>query len=269
LHRKSVHYTREDGSTILIEVTSSALQDSEVNRISGVVLSISDRSLELRYKRKIKDSAVLFTALLVALCVWNFVYALWDYFGKPIPGDVLSKIMTIGLFAVCIIGRNRYHFYLREVGLTIKNGKKAILMDIIIAVILVGLLVVAKVIIMNFVPGYFDPSEPFIRWNVYPISEYFIYSGTALLQEIIARGFIHQSMKGILPEQHVNITSILVSSMLFGAFHIHLGLTYMVFAVIFLSSMGLIYNRQHNIWGLTIIHYVLGMAIGLLGYVAY
>ena len=60
--------------------------------------------------------------------------------------------------------------------------------------------------------------------------------------------------------------AIVVSSLVFGALHLFLGLIYMLGAVVLLGGMGVLYRRQNTIWGLCIPHYVLGMALTFLGF---
>ena len=60
--------------------------------------------------------------------------------------------------------------------------------------------------------------------------------------------------------------SIMVSSLVFGVLHIAYGLPYMVGASLLLGVLGVFYHRQGNIWGLCIIHYVLGEVATFLRY---
>jgi len=269
LHRKTVSYTRNDGTKSMLEVTSTALLDSEGGSVSGVILSFADRSREYSLKQKIEDSAVLFTFFISVICVWVFIVEVWKALGEPVPGNVMSKLMIFGLFILVVLARQKLHFSIFDAGLSLKNAAKPILTDCVISAVLCLLLAGAKVVIMKIQPGFFDSAKPFVIWDKYPLSEYIIYFVSALIQEIGIRGFVHESMTRILPRKHVAVSSILLSSLMFGALHLHLGLFYMAGAALLLSSMGVIYNRQRNIWGLTIIHYVLGMVIGLLDFVAY
>ena len=58
--------------------------------------------------------------------------------------------------------------------------------------------------------------------------------------------------------KHSSIVAILLSSLLFGAVHIAHGFMYMVAAIVLLGALGGLYEKQQNIWGVTIIHFVLG-----------
>ena len=76
-------------------------------------------------------------------------------------------------------------------------------------------------------------------------------------------------MRRIIPGQYSEGLSVLLSAVMFGALHVHVGFVYMIGATALLGVLGLIYRRQNTIWGLCIPHYVLGMLLGLLDFVAY
>ena len=56
--------------------------------------------------------------------------------------------------------------------------------------------------------------------------------------------------------KHSSIVAILLSSLLFGAVHIAHGFMYMVAAIVLLGALGGLYEKQQNIWGVTIIYFV-------------
>ena len=55
--------------------------------------------------------------------------------------------------------------------------------------------------------------------------------------------------------------------LLFGAVHLGHGFMYMAGAIVLLGSLGGMYEKQRNIWGVTIIHYVMGEAGTCLGFI--
>ena len=58
-----------------------------------------------------------------------------------------------------------------------------------------------------------------------------------------------------------------MSALVFGVLHIAYGLPYMLGAALLLGVLGILYHKQGNIWGLCIIHYVLGEVATFLRYV--
>ena len=81
------------------------------------------------------------------------------------------------------------------------------------------------------------------------------------------RGVIHENLRRIFVGKHSEAMAIVVSSLIFGALHIHRGFIYMIAATALLSIFGVLYRRQNSIWGLCIPHFVLGEIIWFLGYV--
>ena len=268
VHRSLFPYVRPDGTQKMFEVTSAALQEDESDG-SALLLSISDRTEETRLRTRIEDSAAIFTGLLCALCGWNFVYAMWDYFGHPFPGDILSKLMLVLLLIPVLLLRRHLHLTPDDMGLRLRSAGRVIAIDAGVTVLCLALLCTVKLLIMRLLPDYFDPALPFVRWDKYPPDEYIVYAISVLLQEILSRGIVHELLRRMMPGRNVELGSILVSSALFGALHIHLGLVYMCSAALLLGALGIVYNRQKSIWGLCIVHYCLGWAIGLLDFVAY
>ena len=68
--------------------------------------------------------------------------------------------------------------------------------------------------------------------------------------------------------KNATMAAIILSSLLFGAVHIAHGFMYMAAAMILLGALGGLYEKQRNIWGVAIIHYVLGQAACCLGFLA-
>ena len=68
--------------------------------------------------------------------------------------------------------------------------------------------------------------------------------------------------------KRATLVAILLSSLLFGAVHIAHGFLYMSAAMVLLGALGGLYEKHRNIWGVTVIHYVLGQAACCLGFLA-
>jgi len=102
----------------------------------------------------------------------------------------------------------------------------------------------------------FDFSNWGIEQTLYPI--------TVVAQELLTRGAAQSSLTIALPDKTPAIIPIIISSLFFGALHIHKGLIYMIGAMILLCFFGLLYNKQKTIWGLCISHYILGLSIAIM-----
>ena len=79
---------------------------------------------------------------------------------------------------------------------------------------------------------------------------------------------IYGSIKKLFDGKYSVIYAILLSALLFAAVHIAHGFMYMIAAMILLGSMGGLYEKHRNIWGVTIIHFILGQSACCLGFLA-
>jgi membrane protease YdiL (CAAX protease family) len=79
---------------------------------------------------------------------------------------------------------------------------------------------------------------------------------------------IYGSIKKMFDGKHATLVAILLSSLLFGAVHIAHGFVYMLSAILLLGSLGGLYEKHGNIWGVTIIHFILGQTAACLGFIS-
>lgn len=79
---------------------------------------------------------------------------------------------------------------------------------------------------------------------------------------------IYGSIRKMFDGKHAVLGAIVISSLLFGAVHIAHGFMYMLASILLLGALGGLYEKQRNIWGVTIIHYVLGEAAHCLGFLS-
>lgn len=157
-----------------------------------------------------------------------------------------------------------------DMGLRVRGIGRVLVIDTLISIAVLGLMILLKWIMLRWgMDDFFIPARPFFAWGKYPLSDYLFYALSVVGQEFVSRGVVYECMRRILPGEHNEVFAIVVSSMIFGAVHVHVGFIYMVGAVLLLSVLGVLYTRQGTIWGLCIPHYILGIALGLLGYVAY
>ena len=78
---------------------------------------------------------------------------------------------------------------------------------------------------------------------------------------------LYGSIRKLFDGKYAVIVAMVLSTLLFGAVHIGHGFMYMIGAIILLGSMSGLYEKQRNIWGVAIIHYVMGEAATCLGFI--
>lgn len=265
-HKGDAIYVKPDGSRINLHMSTSFLYDNEGDVKEGVVIQFSDVTEIVSLQKKQKESSFIFAATIACVCLWIFFYVLWEFLGRPISNHWMTQLVQLNGVALFLFVLYNTSFTLRDMGFGTKNMKKILITDAAIAVVGFVLLVGAKFIVMKFVPGFFDEGTPFWNWGAMGVSEW-LYPLTVLLQEFLTRGAMHENLRRIFMGKHRESLSIIVSSLIFGVLHIHMGLIYMLGAAILLGGLGMLYCKQNTIWGLCIPHYVLGISLVFMGWV--
>ena len=148
----------------------------------------------------------------------------------------------------------------------VKDYKATFLPAIGISVALVALLVVVKLLMLRLAPGFFPNDAPFWNWNI-GIYGWVGYIFCCIIQEFLAWSMLYGSIRKLFDGKYAVIVAIVLSTLLFGAVHLGHGFMYMIGAMVLLGSLGGLYEKQRNIWGVAIIHYVMGEAGTCLGFI--
>ena len=231
------------------------------------MIQFSDITELADMRRREHDATMVFVSSLGFLCVWTIITALWETLGRPLPTGTMTQIVTLLGFIVMAVLVSNTSITWQDVGLKAHhNLKRVLITDSMIAAAALLLLCVIKLLMMRLSPGFFDASKPFFNWRALTLSR-ITYPLVVFLQELVSRGFVHESMRRVISGKHRETAAIIVSSLMFGALHYFLGLTYMVGAMLLLGVLGVIYRKQNTIWGLCIPHLVLGLAVVVLGFV--
>lgn len=265
-HTGEIVYTQPGGHPVNLRVNTTFLHAEDGVSRYGVVIQFTDMTALVAAQRMHKEASVVFIATMVCVCEWVFLYMLWDFLGRPIPSHLMTQLVQINGVIMFLFVKKNTSFKLREMGLGVKNLLKNVKTDALIGVTALAVMAILKLVIMRFVPGFFDETRPFWDWSAMGISEWY-YPLTVVLQEFLTRGVMHENLRRIIPGKNREWLSIVVSSIAFGVLHIHMGLVYMIGAAILLGALGMLYRRQNSIWGLCVPHYMLGMALVFMGWV--
>ena len=205
---------------------------------------------------KLRDTLITCISLIAAVCVWNMCCAVWNQLGRPLSGDDMTLgIELIGIILVIILAATT-SFKLRDMGLSFNHIGAVLLRAVVISVVGFAIIYAAKLLLERYVPSYFKAGASFCDWSKFKLS----YPFTAFIQEFLCRGVVQESFDRMLPAKRRAARSIAITSLYFAAMHAFLGVTYMVGAAILSAVLGIIYEKDRNIWGLTLIHFVLGNA---------
>ena len=258
-----VSYTKKDGTVLKLRVNSSFIYDEETKNSEGVTIEFSDITAEELYAAKYHDSAVSFIVLLAGVCAWVFLYGLWIYLGQPLHVNTMTNIL-LGISGIMFLVHHHFSsLTLKDVGLSTDRLGHNLLVGTLVTAAGIGLLVIVKMILLRVNPSYFPADRPFFDFERLTIWE-FTYVISVVWQEFVARGVVHESLRRVIPGKYSEAMALVMSSLFFGAIHIHVGLHYMIGAAALLGVLGLLYIRQNSIWGTCIPHYILGVALVVL-----
>lgn len=265
VHSGEVSYTAPDGKIRSLSLKSSFLFNEDGTKRIGIVMVFSDVTEIARLNRQRRESSIVFSVLMICICVYLFLWSLLRYLEIEPPGWVMSRMIEAISIIMFIIILKTTSFSIRDIGLRVTNPKATFLPDILITIGGTILLVGGKFLLLRIAPGYFPEGAPFWDWSVGSFASV-IYPFTVILQEFLARGVMQENLRRIFAGKHADFMSILVSSLVFGVLHIAYGLPFMFAAALLLGVLGILYHKQGNIWGLCIIHYVLGQVATFLRY---
>ena len=265
-HRGDVLYRRKDGSTVLLNASCICLRDGDGSRQTTYALHFDDITEIDTLRRKRRESSAVFIGTMTGVSVWIYIVALWRLTGETLSQEIMTQFIHLIALIMFFYIRHYTHFTYEEMGLKIKGIGKAVKTDCLFTVIFAAALFGVKFILMRTSPDFFPSGAPFWDWGRMNWSD-IAYPVTVVLQEFLSRGVIHENLRRIFVGKHSEGAAIIVSSLIFGALHIHRGFMYMLAATALLSIFGILYRRQNSIWGLCIPHFVLGEIVWYLGFV--
>ncbi len=264
-HSGEIDYRMPGGEKRRFRMTSSFLRGEDRQTQTGVVVLFDDVTELARLQRQRRESSIVFAVLMICVCVYLFLWSLLRYLGLELPGQVMTVVIEgISILMFFIILKTT-SFSLKDIGLRITDPKATFVPDLLITAAGLAVLAGGKLILLRAAPGFFPAGAPFWDWSVLNWSS-IVYPFTAVLQEFLARGVMQENLLRIFDGKHAAALSIIVSSLVFGVLHIAYGLPFMLGASLLLGALGVLYHKQGNIWGLSIIHYVLGEAATFLRY---
>lgn len=262
VHTGNIKYVTRKNHEKWFYISTSTLFSQDGKNIEGIVVQITDISEYHLLEQKAYDSAFVFVLLMAGVCLWSFVSLIWESLGQPISSSAMTMIVEGFGFIVFFILWRYTSITIKDMGLNIKGVENYIRIDFKYTMIFAVIMIVVKVVLLFVNPSMFMKKTLF-NFDMFDWSCY-MYPITVIAQEFLSRGVIHESIKRIIPGKYSDFWAIFVSSLFFGAIHIHKGILYMVGAFFLLSIFGLIYRKQKTIWGLCIPHFVLGTLLVLL-----
>ena len=264
--RGDILFRREDGSSVRLNTSCICLQDDGDAQERTFAVHFEDITEIDTLRRKRRESSAVFIGTMTAVSVWIYVVALWQMTGQKVSQEIMTQFIHAISLVMFFYIRHYTHFSFEEMGLKIRGIAGAIKTDCLLTAVFAAVLFGIKLLLLRVSPGFFAEGAPFWDWSKANWSD-FIYPLTVVMQEFLSRGVIHENLRRIFVGKYSETMAIVVSSLLFGALHIHRGFMYMLAATALLAVFGILYRRQNSIWGLCIPHFVLGEVVWFLGFV--
>lgn len=266
-HSGSVPFIDKSNHTKHLRITSSFLKNEEDGEAGGVVLVLSDVTETEILRKKQYDATVVFSCITACVCLYLVLLSALEFMKINVPTKALTQVINAMVFAFCFIIYKKTKLPFEDLGLKIHDFKRTFASSVVISLCIVLLLMAAKLVVIKAAPGFFPPNIPFWNWNI-GLYSWASYIFTCIIQEFLARSMTYGSIKKMFDGKRGIIAALVLSSLLFGALHIAHGFLYMMAAIILIGSLGVLYEKHQNIWGVTIIHFVLGQAACCLGFLA-
>ena len=259
---KKVPYQAPSGRKYVFRLSSSYLRESDTEE-ALLVITLSDETVAEEMTRKFNDSSNTFTTFLFGFCGWILVYAFWEFLGRPISADfMVHGVEALGVLMLVFILR-RTSLTWRDLGITTREPTKTIRIALFVALCAFVFLCALKGVARLIDPNSFEPEAPFLDISRFGLRQV-LYIFTAGIQEFLARSVMQGNLKRITTGKHTGLLAILLSSFIFAALHIHFGFLFMVGAAVLAGLEGVLYEKQQNIFGVWIVHWVFGVSGTLL-----
>ena len=259
---EKVPFMAPSGKKYVFRMSCSYLQRPEPES-AELVITLADETEAEVTKRKLRDSSRTFTMFLFVFSGWMLFYALWEYLKRPFdPAFLTHGVEVLGLIMLAYILRFT-SFTWRDLGGVGYRPWKTVKTALIVAACAFAFLCAAKAIVRLFAPTAFLPHDPFFDIRKFGYRQ-IAYIFTAGIQEFLARSVMQANIKRIVDSPHNTVIAIVLSSLIFAALHIHLGFIFMIGAAILASLEGILYEKQQNLLGVWIVHWVFGVSGTLL-----
>ncbi len=153
---------------------------------------------------------------------------------------------------------------LRNFGITLEGWKRSVAESLTVSAVVIGFLFLFKMAAQIYWPGLFKETK-LVQWGYFDYT-YIVYLVVAPLQEFITRGTVQSTLMRLFTGRRSGFLAIVVTSFLFGSLHVYASINLAVVALLTSWLWGWMYNRQKNLIGVSLSHFLIGDMAGLMGY---
>lgn len=245
--------------------TAAVIENAKLfARLKETIADLKQKKEELTASIKIRmEFGQIFISVVLMVCLYTFLIVMLN---KINAGDgiiyIISRLIEVTFVLANVWLVFRSGLPLSSFGLTLENGKKSILESLAVSFLLMFALVVLKYYLVKTVPAFHN--ETVFAWQ-YLGWDYATYILVAPLQEFLCRGVLQGSIHRFLVGRFNWLWAVILTSSLFGVFHIHESLELGITAIIGGILWGGLYIRHKNLIGVSINHFLIGNWLGVLG----
>lgn len=239
--------------------------------LEQTIAQLKEEKLKVEHLVKLRSQlSIIFISTVLLTTFYIFVLGLLEMEVIANHPDIIlikelaSRFVEVMTLGIVILFIRLLRLPLKEFGLNLKSWKRSALESILVSVVVIGLLAVFKLLMVQSGSVLFRESAIF-NTAYFGIS-YITYLLVAPMQEFIARGAMQGSLSLLLPGKHSGLMAVLVTSFLFGALHMSHSVALSVSALLTSLLWGWLYERHKTLVGVSISHFLVGNAAGLMGY---
>lgn len=219
-----------------------------------------EKSLHLEKQKNL--FGFLFICIVFIMTISNFVtYLVFTKHDINIYSPKFSWSYMLLIIAPIIFVVLKLRLSLSSIGLAFINKRKTIIDCIVVSSIGVSIILYLSSIIDNKLGLDLHPFHFY-----YPYWINFSYLLQAIIQEFVGRGIMVGALIIFWNNLH-RYYAVMIASFIFAMLHIQFGFSAVFITLIFSFLMGFLYLRHRNIYGISIIHGILGLlcfGIGLI-----
>jgi CRP-like cAMP-binding protein len=241
------------------------------NRIKSAYNELEKKNEQLENLNRMRTQlASIFISVVLLITFYTFVLVFLhsDFIARQaFAGDIREyvsrgiEIVTL-LIVIRMIINSRLP--LNSFGVTLKGWKQSVLESVAVSVAVIVALFLFKMLANTYRPGIFKESQ-IVYFGYFGLS-YVTYIVIAPLQEFITRGTVQSTLERLFTGRNSGFLAILVTSFLFGSLHVYSSIPLAVSALLTSWLWGWMYHRQETLIGVSLSHFLIGNAAGLMGY---
>ncbi len=241
------------------------------DRIKSAYNELEEKNEQLENLNRIRTQlASIFISVVLLITFYTFVLVFLhsDFIARQSFAGSIREYVSRGIEIVTLLIVIRMiinsRLPLNSFGVTLKGWKRSVLESVAVSSAVIVALFLLKMLANTYRPGIFK--EPQIVCFGYFGLSYVTYIVVAPLQEFITRGTVQSTLERLFTGRNSGFLAILVTSFLFGSLHVYSSIPLAVSALLTSWLWGWMYHRQKTLVGVSLSHFLIGNAAGLMGY---